>query len=125
MRPSPAVLAVGAALVFSSSSPLRGAATINATPARPNVIFVLADDLGWAELGSYGQQKIRTPSIDRLAAEGVRFTQHYSGNAVCAPSRSVLLTGQHPGHTPIRDNRELQPEGQVPLPGAAVTLAEL
>jgi arylsulfatase A len=93
--------------------------------ARPNVIFVLADDLGWAELGSYGQQKIRTPSLDRLAAEGVRFTQHYSGNAVCAPSRSVLLTGQHPGHTPIRDNREVQPEGQAPLPAAAITLAEL
>ncbi len=125
MRPSLAVLAVGAALLFSSSSPLHGADTVAAAPARPNVIFVLADDLGWAELGSYGQQKIRTPSIDRLAAEGVRFTQHYSGNAVCAPSRSVLLTGQHPGHTPIRDNRELQPEGQVPLPGAAVTLAEL
>ena len=125
MRPSLAVLAAGAALLFSSSSPLHGADTVAAAPARPNVIFVLADDLGWAELGSYGQQKIRTPSIDRLAAEGVRFTQHYSGNAVCAPSRSVLLTGQHPGHTPIRDNRELQPEGQVPLPAAAVTLAEL
>ena len=97
-----------------------------AAPAgRPNVIFVLADDLGWAELGSYGQQKIRTPSLDRLAAEGMRFTQHYSGNAVCAPSRSVLLTGQHPGHTPIRDNREVQPEGQLPLPAAAVTIAEL
>ncbi len=86
---------------------------------------MLADDLGYAELGSYGQQKIRTPSLDRLAAEGVRFTQHYSGNAVCAPSRSVLLTGRHPGRTPIRDNREAQPEGQAPLPGAAVTLAEL
>jgi arylsulfatase A len=93
--------------------------------ARPNVIFVLADDLGSAELGSYGQQKIRTPSLDRLAAEGVRFTQHYSGNAVCAPSRAVLMTGQHPGHAPIRDNRELQPEGQLPLPAAAVTIAEL
>ncbi|HYN01283.1 MAG TPA: arylsulfatase, partial [Vicinamibacteria bacterium] len=125
MRQHVAGLAFGAALVFSSSSPLHGAETVTATPARPNVIFVLADDLGWAELGSYGQQKIRTPSIDRLAAEGVRFTQHYSGNAVCAPSRSVLLTGQHPGHTPIRDNRELQPEGQVPLPAATVTLAEL
>ena len=83
-----------------------------AAPARPNVVFILADDLGWAELGSYGQQKIRTPSLDRLAAEGVRFTQHYSGNAVCAPSRSVLLTtGMHPGHTPIRDNRELSARG--------------
>jgi len=119
-----AVLAVGTALVSSSpASPRADAAA--AVPARPNVIFVLTDDLGYAELGSYGQQKIRTPSLDRLAAEGVRFTQHYSGNAVCAPSRSVLLTGQHPGHTPIRDNRELQPEGQLPLPAAAVTIAEL
>jgi arylsulfatase A len=123
MRQPVAVLALGAALASSCSSGLQGADT--ATPARPNVVFILADDLGWAELGSYGQQRIRTPSLDRLAAEGVRFTQHYSGNAVCAPSRSVLLTGQHPGHTPIRDNRELQPEGQAPLPAAAVTIAEL
>jgi arylsulfatase A len=92
---------------------------------RPNIIFILADDLGYAELGSYGQEKIRTPSLDRLAAEGVRFTQHYSGNAVCAPSRAVLMTGLHPGHASVRDNREVQPEGQMPLPAAAVTVAEL
>jgi arylsulfatase A len=122
MRRHLAVLVGGAALVSSPASPRAEETT---TPARPNVIFVLADDLGWAEIGSYGQQKIRTPSLDRLAAEGLRFTQHYSGNAVCAPSRSVLLTGQHPGHTPIRDNREVQPEGQAPLPAAAITFAEL
>ncbi len=123
MRRHLALLAAGAALASPSSALSR--ADVAAVPARPNVVFVLADDLGYAELGSYGQQKIRTPSLDRLAAEGVRFTQHYSGNAVCAPSRSVLLTGRHPGRTPIRDNREVQPEGQAPLPGAAVTLAEL
>jgi arylsulfatase A-like enzyme len=123
MRRQLAILALGSALASPSFALPRAEA--DGAPARPNVVFVLADDLGYAELGSYGQQEIRTPSLDRLAAEGVRFTQHYSGNAVCAPSRSVLLTGRHPGRTPIRDNREVQPEGQVPLPGAAVTLAEL
>jgi arylsulfatase A len=128
MRDHVSVLAVGTAVatLAAATAPARPRAEAEApVPARPNVIFVLADDLGWAELGSYGQEKIRTPSLDRLASEGVRFRQHYSGNAVCAPSRSVLLTGLHPGHTPIRDNRELQPEGQVPLPAAAVTIAEL
>ena len=115
--------AVGAAL--ASSSPASPPSEVAASPVRPNVIFVLADDLGWAELGSYGQEKIRTPSFDRLAAEGVRFTQAYSGSAVCAPSRSVLMTGLHPGHTPIRDNHEVQPEGQAPLPAGTVTVAEL
>jgi arylsulfatase A-like enzyme len=119
------VLALGTALGPSGPAVAGTREPPPASPSRPNVVFVLADDLGWAELGCYGQQKIRTPSLDRLAAEGVRFTQHYSGNAVCAPSRSVLLTGQHPGRTPIRDNREIQPEGQVALPAAALTLAEL
>jgi thiamine biosynthesis lipoprotein ApbE/arylsulfatase A-like enzyme len=91
----------------------------------PNIVFILADDLGWGDLGSYGQQKIETPSLDALAARGMRFTQHYAGNAVCAPSRGVLLTGRHPGHAAIRDNRELSPEGQWPLPGPELTIAEL
>ena len=124
-RPADVASFAAACRVLAAAARRRPAGGRPRPPARPNVIFILADDLGYAELGSYGQQKIRTPSLDRLAAEGVRFTQHYSGNAVCAPSRSVLLTGQHPGHTPIRDNRELQPEGQVPLPAAAVTIAEL
>jgi arylsulfatase len=94
-------------------------------PAKPNIVFILADDLGWGELGCYGQQKIRTPHLDRLAAEGLRFTQHYSGSAVCAPSRCALLTGRHMGHAAIRDNREIKPEGQQPLPDAEITLAEL
>ena len=71
---------------------------------RPNVIFILADDLGYGDLGSYGQQVIRTPSLDRMAAEGIRFTYFYAGATVCAPSRSVLMTGQHTGHTHIRGN---------------------
>lgn len=91
----------------------------------PNIIFLLADDLGYAEVGSFGQKKIRTPHLDRLAAEGMRLTQHYSGNAVCAPSRCVLMTGLHPGHAWIRNNREVRPEGQEPIPDETVTLAEL
>src|SRR6516165_8886252 len=67
-------------------------------PRPPNIVFILADDLGYGELGCYGQKKIKTPRLDRLAAEGMRFTQHYAGNAVCAPPRCVLLTGKHPGH---------------------------
>lgn len=71
---------------------------------RPNVVFILADDLGYGDVGCYGQDKIRTPNIDRLATEGLRFTDAYSGCTVCAPSRSVLMTGLHTGHTPIRGN---------------------
>lgn len=91
----------------------------------PNIIMIMADDLGYGELGSYGQEKIRTPHLDRLAEEGMRFTQFYAGSAVCAPSRSVLLTGQHTGRTPIRGNMEVLPIGQEPLPDEAVTIAEV
>ncbi|MGE0605762.1 MAG: arylsulfatase [Pirellulales bacterium] len=100
-------------------------------PRRPNIIFILADDLGYGDLGCYGQQKIKTPRLDRLAAEGMRFTQHYAGCAVCAPSRCVLMTGRHPGHAYIRDNKDpVQPgvprpvKGQIPIPDDALTLAE-
>src|SRR5436190_4004296 len=76
-----------------------------AQPAsKPNIIFILADDLGYGEVGCYGQKLIRTPNLDRLAAEGMRFTQFYAGNTVCAPSRSVLMTGLHMGHTRVRGN---------------------
>ena len=88
----------------------------------PNVVFILADDLGWGDLSCYGQQRFETPNIDRIAAEGMRFTQCYSGTTVSAPSRSCLITGTHSGHTAIRGNRELQPEGQFPLPEGAETL---
>ncbi len=91
---------------------------------RPNIVFILADDLGYAELGSYGQKKIRTPHLDQLRAEGMKFTRAYSGNAVCAPSRCVLMTGMHPGHAYIRSNREFKPEGQEPIPAETVTLAK-
>jgi len=91
----------------------------------PNIVFILADDLGYRELGCYGQEQIRTPHLDQLAKQGMRLTQHYAGNAVCAPSRCVLLTGKHPGHAWVRDNSEMQPEGQKPIPTAERTIAEL
>lgn len=101
-------------------------------PARkPNIVLIMADDLGWAELGSFGQTKIRTPHLDALAAAGTRVTQHYAGAPVCAPSRSVLLTGQHSGHTVVRNNWEAggwgehEPEGQFPLPAGTTTLGTL
>lgn len=99
-------------------------ATAGVAAERPNIVFVLADDLGYQELGSFGQKKIQTPHLDQLAAEGMRLTQHYSGNAVCAPSRCVLLTGRHPGHATIRDNSEVKPEGQWPLHDSDITIAE-
>jgi arylsulfatase len=106
-----------------------------ATARRPNIIYILADDLGMAEVGCYGQKKIRTPHIDRIAAEGIRLTQHYSGSPVCAPSRCSLLTGLHTGHAYIRDNDELDArgdvwhdlslEGQRPLEAGTVTIASM
>ncbi len=91
----------------------------------PNIVFLIADDLGYGELGCFGQTKIRTPNIDQLAKEGMRLTQYYSGNAVCAPSRCVLMTGKHPGHAFIRNNRRRPPEGQYPIPAGTVTLPRL
>jgi len=92
---------------------------------RPNIVLIMADDLGYGELGSYGQKKIRTPNLDRLARQGMRFTRNYAGNAVCAPSRCVLMTGKHPGHAYVRNNGEVRPEGQRPIPETEITLAEL
>jgi arylsulfatase A len=106
--------------------PLVAAPPADAPGSRsPNVVFILADDLGYRELGCFGQKKIRTPRLDGLAAEGMRLTRHYAGNAVCAPSRCVLLTGRHPGHAFVRDNKSTPPEGQQPIPAEEVTLAEL
>jgi len=113
----------------------------NAVNNRPNIIYILADDLGYGDLGCYGQQKIETPNIDRLAETGMLFTQHYSGSPVCAPSRCVLLTGKHTGHAHIRGNdewgergpvwdyvemiRNPELEGQRPLPEGTVTIGTL
>ncbi len=87
-------------LAFFAGCPLMG----KAPPSRPSIVFIMADDLGYGDLGYYGQQRIRTPNIDRLAEEGMRFTQAYAGATVCAPSRCSLMTGMHGGHCRIRDN---------------------
>ncbi len=96
-----------------------------AAPAKPNVLFIIADDLGYGDLSCYGQKKFHTPQIDRLAQEGLKFTQHYSGHNVCAPSRCVLLSGKHPGHGYIRENRGgmgPEGEGQEPVPAGELAL---
>lgn len=92
--------------------------------SKPNIIYILADDLGYGDLSCYGQKKFSTPNIDKLASQGMLFTQHYSGSTVCAPSRSALLTGMHTGHTVVRGNKEIMPEGQYPIPDNTYTLAE-
>src|SRR5436190_14621556 len=97
-----------------------------AQPAsKPNIIFILADDLGYGELGCYGQKLIQTPNIDRLAAEGIRFTQFYAGNTVCAPSRSVLMTGLHMGHTRVRGNAGARNTAAQSLRNGDVTVARV
>lgn len=100
-------------------------ATALTAAEKPNIIFILCDDLAQGDLGCYGQKLIQTPNLDRMAAEGTKFPQLYSGTSVCAPSRSSLMTGLHMGHCPIRANREVQPEGQKPLPTEVTTVAQV
>lgn len=95
------------------------------TARRPNLIFVLSDDIAQGDLGCYGQKLIQTPRLDQMAAEGTRYMQAYCGTTVCAPSRSSFFTGLHCGHCPIRGNYEVPPEGQLPLPDETVTIAEV
>lgn len=104
-----------------------GAAALAQTtrPPQPNFVFIMADDLGVFDLGCYGQKLIRTPNIDQLAAEGTRFTDCYAGATVCAPSRSVLMTGQHTGHTTVRWNASLRTGDRVSLRAEDVTVAQV
>ncbi len=95
------------------------------TPLKPNIIYIMADDLGYGDLGCYGQKEIKTPHIDKLAEEGIRFTQHYAGSTVCAPSRCSLMTGFHTGHTVVRGNKFTPPMGQFPLSDTTVTVAKI
>jgi arylsulfatase A len=93
---------------------------------KPNIIFILSDDLAQGDIGAYGQELIQTPRIDRMAKEGTRFTQAFCGTSVCAPSRASLITGLHSGHCPVRGNWEIaKGEGQYPLPAETVTVAEI
>jgi arylsulfatase A-like enzyme len=109
-----------------------GLAQVNAqSVSKPNIIYIYADDLGYGELGVYGQQKIKTPNLDKMAQEGIRFTDHYTSAPVCAPARCMLLTGKHGGHTYIHGNYELGvfadslEGGQMPLPPNTFTIGKL
>ena len=97
-------------------------APVVAADRAPNIIYIMADDLGYGDLSCFGQTHFETPNIDRLAAEGITFTDYYAGSTVCAPTRCVLLTGMHTGHAFVRGNREVNPEGQAPMPADIVTL---
>lgn len=123
-----ALLTLASSSCDSGKSADRNSAGANDTKSGqrlPNIVLIISDDLGVGELGCYGQKIIQTPNIDALAARGVRFVEAYSGSCVCAPSRCSLLTGFHTGHSAIRDNKELTPVGQQPLPPESVTIATL
>lgn len=98
---------------------------VGSAAEKPNIIYILLDDAGYGDLSCYGQEKFSTPNIDRLATEGMKFTQHYSGSTVCAPTRCSLMTGVHTGHSYVRGNREVKPEGQAPMPADIVTIPRL
>lgn len=112
-----AAISAGASSILQSCVSIGTVSDVN--KQKPNIIFILADDLGYGDLGCYGQQKIQTPNLNQMAAEGMRFTQHYAGSTVCAPSRCALMTGLHTGHCVIRGN------ALVPLRPADVTVAQL
>lgn len=94
-------------------------------PQKPNVIYILADDLGYGDIEPYGQEIIKTPHLNQMASEGMMFTQHYAGTTVSAPSRGSLLTGLHTGHSQIRGNQEIEPEGQQPMEEGTYTIGKL
>ena len=114
--------AVGLGLAAASLPGCLGVA--NSAKRGPNIIYILADDLGYGDLSCYGQKKFRTPNIDRLAAEGMKFTRHYSGSTVCAPSRCTIMTGLHTGHASIRGNKEMKWEGQGAMESGTVTIPD-
>ena len=105
------------------------AALLADTIDKPNIIFIMADDLGYGQIGAYGQSEIKTPRIDQMAMEGLLLTDYYAGTSVCAPSRCALMTGMHVGHTFIRGNYEIKAtsdhaSGQLPIPDETITVAE-
>ncbi|ATL47894.1 N-acetylgalactosamine-6-sulfatase [Chitinophaga caeni] len=118
-------------LLLCSTLPIIAFAQKANNQRKPNIIYIYADDMGIGELGCYGQQQIKTPHLDQLASEGMKFTKHYSGTAVCAPSRCMLLTGRHSGHSYIRGNYELggftdaTEGGQMPLPEGTYTIGHM
>ena len=129
------VKAAGLTAAFTLPGCTSLSARSSAAWRKPNIVYILADDLGYAEVGCYGQKKIKTPNIDKLAVEGMKFTQHYSGNPVCAPSRCTLMTGLHTGHSQVRGNKQVGGQegwklgstigGQWPLEEGTVTVAKI
>lgn len=121
----------GSFIILSALAISTNAQSPSKTAKLPNIIYIYADDMGYGELGCYGQQKIKTPNLDKMAREGMRFTQHYTSMPVCAPARAMLMTGKHAGHSAIRGNFELgtfkdeEERGQKPLPASEFTIAEL
>jgi arylsulfatase A len=115
----------GIPIILCASYAIASCAQNNSKEQLPNIVYILADDLGYGDLSCYGQKKFSTPNIDRLANDGMLFTQHYTGCTVSAPSRSSLMTGLHTGHTPIRGNKGWKPEGNWPLPAQSYTVPEM
>jgi arylsulfatase A-like enzyme len=113
------------AALFPVLGLIAAGSALAAQPSRPNIVFILADDLGYGEIGCYGEKLIATPHVDRLAAEGMRFTQFYAGCTVCAPSRSVLMTGQHMGHTRVRGNAGGRNSDAQTLQAGDITIARV
>jgi arylsulfatase A len=120
---APSFRSIFALTLVVASSPMLGG--VLRAESRPNIVYIMLDDAGYGDFGCYGQKKFATPRIDALAKEGMRFTQHYAGCTVCAPTRCVLMTGMHTGHSYIRGNKEIKPEGQHPMADDVVTVAEL
>jgi arylsulfatase A len=112
-------------LIICTSYAMVTSAQENKKVPLPNIVYILADDLGYGDLSCYGQKKFSTPNIDRIASEGMLFTQHYTGCTVSAPSRSSLMTGLHTGHTPVRGNKNWEPEGNWPLSAGSFTIPEM
>lgn len=118
MKSTQALLTIAALFIMTL-------ATASSATARPNLIFVLSDDIAQGDLGVYGQQLIQTPNLDLLANQGTRYLSAYTGTSVCAPTRTSFFTGLHMGNCPTRANREIQPEGQRPLPPNTVTIGKI
>jgi len=119
------ILPIASLVLMTGCNSAGPKADYNSKGQKPNIIYIMADDLGYGDIGPYGQRIIQTPSLDRMAEEGMIFTQHYAGNTVCAPSRCSLLTGKHPGHAHVRGNKQAEPSGQLPLPEGTITIPQL
>ena len=110
---------------FFSLIPLLISLFCYAADRKPNFIYIMVDDAGYGDFSCFGQKKFKTPSVDRMAREGMKLTDFYASSTVCAPSRASLMTGLHTGHGYIRGNKEIKPEGQHPLPAKAETIPEV